>query len=85
MKNTIPAIGVLVPIANKDWVVLDEASVKYKAVMRLVNDEWVLVNPAQGKGMLVFLNDKPDPTDTHLKISAITSTGTACYANPVIS
>lgn len=83
MKNVIPQIGVQIAL-NRAWIIqANPDSIKQKAFIRYVGQEWVLVDPAEGRGMLVFLNDNPADTDTHLQISAITPTGTACYADPV--
>lgn len=87
MRNTnvVPAIGVTIPILNRDWVVRDRDSQKLKAVMEYSKstDTWTLVDPTKNKGMLVFLNGDLEPGSTHLSIYGVTPTGTACYADPV--
>lgn len=58
-----------------NWVIasrLDKRSMK-----------WIPLNKQRRIGLLVFLNDKPDPADTHIRISAIKPTGRAVWADPV--
>jgi len=42
---------------------------------------WKSVTSHQKIGMIIFLNDEPLPTDTHVQISSIKRGGTAAYGD----
>jgi hypothetical protein len=46
-------------------------------------ERWVPLNDKRRIGLMVWLNDAPSATDTHIRISAIHKSGRAAWADPV--
>ena len=92
----LPAVGTLVPFVHGDiarstdertyicritvdtegnWVIASRLNAESR--------RWISVNKDRRIGLLVFLNDSPSKSDTHVRISAIKKTGRAVFADPV--
>ncbi len=97
MKNLIPSVGVRVPFTDGQ-VILSKDQITYMCRITYdeSTEDWVIasvLNPGQKYwtpitksrriGLVVFLNDKPHPSDTHIEITAIQPTGKGAYADPV--
>lgn len=97
MKNLIPSIGVRVPftdgqiILSKDQttymcrITYDELSEEWVIASVLIPGQkyWTPITKSRRIGLVVFLNDKPVSTDTHIEITAIQATGKGAYADTI--
>jgi hypothetical protein len=97
MKNLVPSVGTMVPIQagdaalskdDKNWIcriTFDDASDSWVIASRFnaSSKRWVPVTKHKRLGVLVFFNDKPQPDDTHVRISAIQPTGQGAYGDAV--
>lgn len=97
MNLTIPQVGTLISFVSGDIarsadertymcrITYDEQKQEWVIASRL-NDQsgrWVATNKQRRIGLMVFLNDKPDSTDTHIRVSAVKPTGRAVWADTV--
>jgi hypothetical protein len=81
---TIPSVGTNIPFAEGDAVLSrDERTWICRVHCDDVYHQWEVVSPDARRGLLVFLNDAPDEQTTHIRISAIQSSGRAAYGDPV--
>lgn len=81
---TIPSVGTNIPFAEGDSVLSRDAHTPICRVFYNVDqDVWEIAHPTERRGLLVFLNDTPDQLTTHIRISAIQSSGRAAYGDPV--
>jgi hypothetical protein len=81
MKNTVPPIGAEIRFHLEDLTLSRDqrtyvCRIKYDQALHC----W-LISPE--RGLLVFLNDKPEPQDNYLRITKIQPTGQGVYADPV--
>ena len=97
MKNLVPSIGTMVPIRAGDAslskddktymcrITFDEPSNSWVIASRFnaTTGRWQPATKHKRLGFIVFLNDKPDPTDTHVRISSIQPTGQGAYGDSV--
>jgi hypothetical protein len=83
-KLTIPSVGTQIPF-DTGLAALSRDNRTH--ICRISFDEhkqaWVLNKPEERRGFLVFLNDAPDAQTSHIRISAIQSSGKAAYADTV--
>jgi hypothetical protein len=82
MKYSIPGVGVYIPIQKTD-AVLSKDGRTY--ICRIAYNETTRSWEANtaNRGLLVFLNDGPTDLTTHIRITAIQSSGKAAWADPV--
>lgn len=59
--------------AAKDWIMASTYDPK--------TDRWVPITKLRRIGLIVFLNDKPESSDTHIVVSKIKSSGKSVYAD----
>jgi|SRR6185437_10220814 len=97
MTNTLilPTVGTEVPIVEEDiarstdgrtyMCRITEIEGRWEIASRLDyrTGRWIPLNKKRRIGLMVFLNDKPDSTDSHIRISAMKPTGRAVWADPV--
>jgi len=101
MGNTLllPTVGTLIPFVQADaarsadertymcrvtyleqeerWVIASHLNVK--------TGRWMPITNTRRIGLMVFLNDAPDPKDVYVRISAVKPTGRAVWGDPVSS
>jgi hypothetical protein len=81
---TIPSVGTKVPFAEGDAVLSRDGRTW---ICRIHYNEdlgnWEINLPSVRAGLLVFLNDAPDHQTSHIRITAIQSSGKAAYGDPV--
>lgn len=94
MRNiTIPALDTEIPFTTADIhyarkVLTDGEGVKGTPHIRITFDEaaqeWAAIPVGKKKGgLIVFFNEPPSGTDTHVRITSIIGTGRATYGNPI--
>lgn len=93
----LPELETLIPMRKEDValskdgrtylsrITFDDASGQW-VIASHFNEErnhWVSIVPSRRLGIIVFLNDKPESTDTHIKITSIKRNGRGLWADPV--
>lgn len=94
----LPAVGTLVAISPEDVgqssdkctymcrIKYDTRECEWVIASRLDPQtmRWAPVKEGHRLGLLVFLNDKPDPHHNYIRISAIKRSGRAVWADPIL-
>jgi hypothetical protein len=97
MKNLVPPIGTMVPIRSGDAslskddktymcrITFDESTKTWIIASRFnqATGRWAPTTKHKRLGFIVFLNDKPDTDDTHVRISAIQPSGQGAYGDSI--
>jgi hypothetical protein len=97
MRNLVPPLGTMVPVSSEDAclsadgttyvirITYDESTEQWVIASRFnaVIKRWVPIGKLKRLGFIVFLNDRLDTKDTHVRISSIQRTGKGAYGDAV--
>jgi hypothetical protein len=95
-QSLVPVVGTIVHFQPEDVslsddgvnyvcrIAYDAAADKWIIASRWNTDikKWMPLTRSRRVGMFVFLNEKPDPADTVIRITAIQPTGRGAYGDP---
>lgn len=88
--NLVPVVGTIIGI-RQDWISYapDREEKDRSPLIRIEFNidcaRWQQVDPEEKRGLLVILNRVPDSNEQLISISALTKSGTACWADPLLS
>jgi hypothetical protein len=99
MGNTLllPTVGTLITFVSEDIarsadertymcrVTYSEQAERWVIASRLnmSTGRWIPLTSSRRIGLMVFLNDKPEPNAVHIRVSAVKSTGRAVWGDAI--
>lgn len=88
--NLVPVVGTILGI-RQDWITYapereeKDRSPLVRIEFNVEQSKWRQVDPDERRGLLVILNRKPTNDEHLITITALTKSGTACWADPLVS